>query len=43
MPLVASYTVIISAVGPIRKNATLKLTVIEKKGYVISLPELLSI
>ncbi len=32
------YTVIISAVGPIRKNTTLKLIVIEKKGYIVSCP-----
>jgi hypothetical protein len=37
------YTVIISAVGPIRKNATLKLTVIEKKGYVISCPSFIDL
>ncbi len=32
------YTVVISAIGPIRKNITLKLTVIERRGYVISCP-----
>lgn len=30
-----SYTVTVSAVGPIKRNATLKLTVIERKGFVV--------